>query len=115
MLIEGLFERLWRQWLAQFSAQVDDLCPGTFSDFHDHAAEEAEAARDHGIAFFQQVRENSLRAGEARTGDAERHLVFRLEDLAQQLRRFFQNAKKFGIDVTQLRRSEEHTSELQSR
>ncbi|GAC1566123.1 MAG: hypothetical protein NVS3B14_06450 [Ktedonobacteraceae bacterium] len=104
MLLEGLFERLRHEWLAQFGGQVDHRRPGPFGDFHDLAAEETQAPRNHRIALFQQVGQDSFRAGEAGAGGAQRHVVLCLEDLAQQLSSLFQYGKKFRIDVAELRR-----------
>ncbi len=104
MLLKCPFERFSRERLAQFGLQINHLCTRSFRDLHDHAAEEAQAARDERIAFFKQVGEYGLRAGEAGAGDAQCHLVLRLKDLAQQAGRIFQNGEKFRVDVAQLRR-----------
>src|SRR5579875_1337594 len=72
-------------------------------DIHDLAAEETEATGNNGIALFQQIAEDGLRAGKAGAGDAQRHLVLCLEDHTQQASRIFEDSEKLRIDMPQLR------------
>src|SRR5579883_2340759 len=104
MFLKCLLECFRCKWLAQFSFQIDHLRACPLSDFNDLATEETQAAGNKRIARLEQITQYCLGSREAGAGYTQRHLVFRLEYLAQKLRRLFEDRKKFRVDMPKLRR-----------